>query len=296
MDGVDTNRGLLSSAWHALVSGIVNFLKEGILMPVLLVLAVFVYWKSFLLIGALPADGANKPLLYVFATTGFSAWLTFILSQVQTARHTRRNQTLMQMMQLREGPNYQRNLRIFHALWDDNNPDRQTAYVLYTSWRDGSLTHPAEDEDKQLDDRVISSSLIKSISSGDGEKIARIETAEALLQLINYYEFLAAGITKRVYDEQILKETIRGMFCNFAYHVEPIVKEVRKKNQNKTTGESKVWENFAYLYFRWEDEGPRKQNMHLGPKVSDEIVNIGFMHFLTRLKVVTYAWVLKIAI
>lgn len=276
---------LFKDSLRVIVQEIVSFLKEGILLPVLLISMIIGLFVCLNIIGGL--DHENKPLLYIFVGTGFSAWITFILSQVQSSKQLRKSQTLTQLMQSREAPSYQKNLRLFHAIWEHNNDKPSISYRQYKAWFKGeAVTDPTERE-KELDDLVVRHYQL----SDKRENIARIEMAEAIRQLINQYEFIAAGINKRVFDELILKGVIRGMFCSFAFNVHPIIKGIR--DDSVVEGQCPVWENFVFLYYRWENKPDRREITHLGPSVSGEIVNIGTLHALTRLGLVKYATILK---
>lgn len=268
---------------ETVVTELFSFFKEGYLVPGISVLMVIIYVLCINAIYTMaqPTDYfINKPLLYVFVTTGFSAWLTFILTQYQSSRSLRKSQSLSQMMSSREAANYQKNLRIFHQICDLNDGDWQISLQQFNSWKKGERLTSANPAEAQLEEKILSVHNIPGVV-GKSEKEIFFEVVESLNQLINYYEFLAHGIFSRVFDESVLKETVRGMFCELAYRVEHIVHDGRETDAK--AGNFKAWENFAYLYFRWELPGRRIDSVILGPRVPHNIVNIGFLRVPVRM-------------
>ncbi len=81
------------------------------------------------------------------------------------------------------------------------------------------------------------------------------ESAQAVRALLNYYEFLALGIARKDLDEAMLKETIRGIMCNFVIDAERVITQSRREND-------KAYEHLAKLYEDWHQE-PREPYLAL---------------------------------
>ena len=70
------------------------------------------------------------------------------------------------------------------------------------------------------------------------------DSAAALMQLLNYYEFLAVGIKEGDLDEKMLKNTLRGIMCNLVDDTRLLICALRKKNP-------KLFEHLVALYDDW---------------------------------------------
>lgn len=74
--------------------------------------------------------------------------------------------------------------------------------------------------------------------------------AEALVTLLNYYEFLALGIKLDDLDPDLLKGSIRGLMCNLVDDARFVIAHLRAIN-------GKTYENLAELYDDWRDPTAR---------------------------------------
>ncbi len=70
--------------------------------------------------------------------------------------------------------------------------------------------------------------------------------AEALVSLLNYYEFLAVGLDQGDLDETMLRKTVRGIMCRLVDDAREVIASERRKND-------KTFEHLAALYADWRD-------------------------------------------
>ncbi|MBT8152853.1 DUF4760 domain-containing protein [Epibacterium ulvae] len=73
------------------------------------------------------------------------------------------------------------------------------------------------------------------------------EGAEALQQLLNYYEFLAVGIAQGDLDKDLLHKSIRGIMCNLVDDARYMIAELRENDPN-------TLDYLAQLYEEWRVE------------------------------------------
>lgn len=93
----------------------------------------------------------------------------------------------------------------------------------------------------------------KATPEGESEehhRFARLQNdgAEALQMLLNYYEFLAVGLSEGDLDEAMLQKTIRGIMCNLVDDARELIADLRANN-------NKTFENLIPLYEKWRLEG-----------------------------------------
>lgn len=92
----------------------------------------------------------------------------------------------------------------------------------------------------------------------DDEAIHRRESAEAIRSLLNYYEFIALGVSRNDLDEDMLRGSIRGIMCALVVDMAGIIKAEQKANPL-------AYSNLTRLFVRW-----RKQEPDPGFEVTDE--------------------------
>lgn len=80
-----------------------------------------------------------------------------------------------------------------------------------------------------------------------------IKSADAVVWLLNYYEFLAAGIRKDDLDEMLLKETVRSILCNLVDDARYLIAGMQAFNP-------RLYQNLAWIYDRWRIEGTKDIN------------------------------------
>lgn len=73
------------------------------------------------------------------------------------------------------------------------------------------------------------------------------EGAEALQQLLNYYEFLSVGIDQGDLDKELLHKSIRGIMCNLVDDARFMIAELRENDPNTLV-------YLAQLYEEWRAE------------------------------------------
>jgi len=91
-------------------------------------------------------------------------------------------------------------------------------------------------------------------SSETSERAEILNTgADALQQLLNYYEFLAVGIAQGDLDEELLKASIRGIMCNLVDDARIMISQLRQNDP-------KTLEHLVRLYERWRQDGAVNHN------------------------------------
>lgn len=99
--------------------------------------------------------------------------------------------------------------------------------------------------DIQYDDwRAAYERRADGIDMGKEAFEARYEAAEALVTLLNYYEFLALGIKLDDLDSDLLRGSIRGIMCNLVDDARYVIAHLRKNNE-------KSYEHLFELYQEW---------------------------------------------
>jgi hypothetical protein len=69
-----------------------------------------------------------------------------------------------------------------------------------------------------------------------------------LREILNYFEGLAAGIKHGVYDDAILRDTLRGMAISIYSYSEHVIIE-----QRRSQGNPSIWKLYEDLANRWEN-------------------------------------------
>lgn len=100
------------------------------------------------------------------------------------------------------------------------------------------------------DGRKASITKFKRYSKSN--KLDEKKVANALIQMLNYYEFIAIGIRKGDIDGKMMKETIRGPLCRLIFEKRDIIRYYRVD-----MGQKKTFENIVALYWLWVDEGQK---------------------------------------
>lgn len=81
-----------------------------------------------------------------------------------------------------------------------------------------------------------------------------LRAATALLQMLNYYEFIGTGVKKGNLDSVMTKETIRGPLCRLVFDMRDIIRDYRiTKKQQKT------FQDIVALYWLWVDENQNSE-------------------------------------
>jgi hypothetical protein len=86
----------------------------------------------------------------------------------------------------------------------------------------------------------------------NAQKIKR-DSALALTTLLNYYEFLAVGITEGDLDEDMLKKTLRSIMCNLVDDSRYLIAGMQMVNPN-------TYEHLSNLYGEWRKTNARDIN------------------------------------
>lgn len=213
---------------NRLMAALLGIGAVGLLLLVILVSAAF---ATFLLVEnftallqLMPAqpDGSFRTLASLFGVffsaltaTGL-AILTFVLNARRAERAQRKQHTINILFQSRMSEYFQ-----------DTNRRRKEIFPT--------------DQDIFLEDWKEKRAL--------GGKFA--EGADALQQMLNYYEFIAVGINQKDLDEELLRQSLRGIMCNLVDDARFMIAELR-------AGDEKTLTHLAELYERWRDKGEKR--------------------------------------
>ena len=175
----------------------------------------------------------QKMLLNLFtATLGFIiAIATFVLTNVLTKNAQRKQHTITILFETRLSDR-------FHTL----TQQRQTHFPEYQDvdferWKRFRGAEPAN-PNCDVDRRCAE------------EKRA---SANAVTSMLNYYEFLAIGITANDLDADMLKQSVRGIMCNLVDDCRFLICNIRKNND-------KAYAHLVQLYASWRIDGAKDIN------------------------------------
>lgn len=73
------------------------------------------------------------------------------------------------------------------------------------------------------------------------------DAADSVVLLLNHYEFIATCVREKVFDEVLLRKTIRGIMCSFVSDCRFIVSDQR-------ASDDKIYEALVWLYDNWRDD------------------------------------------
>ena len=85
-------------------------------------------------------------------------------------------------------------------------------------------------------------------------RIKEMQAATALLQMLNYYEFIGTGIRKGNLDSSMTKETIRGLLCRLVFDMRGIIRHYRV-----TMNQPKTFKDIVALYWLWVDKDQKSE-------------------------------------
>ena len=83
----------------------------------------------------------------------------------------------------------------------------------------------------------------------DSEDEREQKAVAAVFEVLNYYEFIAAGIRQRNLDKKMLKNTIRRILCRLVFDMRDIIRDIRV-NQKRT----KSYQHLVAIYWEWVDK------------------------------------------
>lgn len=173
--------------------------------------------------------GSSLPYIYV-GILGIFATVAAIFITSGVSRYNQRKQDTMRMLlESRLSPHYS------HLT--------ETARTYFSSIDDGT----AQTYETYIAD-----------VGGVGRKR---KDARAVEEILNYFDFVSAGVLLRNYDEAMVKKTIRGILCNRVYRMRFIIQEVREVNVL-------AYENLVAVYRRWHNVDVDKilpDDVDLGP-------------------------------
>ena len=72
------------------------------------------------------------------------------------------------------------------------------------------------------------------------------EWANAIVSILNQFEFIALAVRNNDFDEDVLRKGVRGNICNFFADAHLVIRDYRASN-------SRTFEHLTALYARWKD-------------------------------------------
>ena len=185
-------------------------------IPIGLKLLILVFAASFLIILIVMLYVGVKPTSWL-RLLGYTFAFAYFTYNIEGARRRAvKSHTMNVLMNTREGAFFQENVN------------------QYKKYRHGKKDPIPWEEFKSFDEK----------NNYDTESIANV-----IRYLINYYEYLAAGVDNGDLDEATLKNTLRGMFCGFFRATQHIIKHYNDADLKK-----RPLEYIIKLYRKWEDQ------------------------------------------
>lgn len=155
---------------------------------------------------------------------------TYRNSLTKTAHSQRKQHTITILFETRLSEQFQNANRLRKKVF----PEYQD--ITYEAWNAARLAEPAGQSETDI-------ALARQKNEG----------AEALQMLLNYYEFLAVGLSEGDLDEAMLKKTVRGIMCNLVDDARELIADLRAVN-------IKTFEHLVPLYDAWRDENAKDIN------------------------------------
>jgi hypothetical protein len=77
------------------------------------------------------------------------------------------------------------------------------------------------------------------------------EALESLRYMLNYYEFIAVGIRKGDFDEELMRLSWRGIVVSLVSQTTVLIDKLRGKVESGEPSNPRGYENLLWLYERW---------------------------------------------
>lgn len=168
-------------------------------------------------------DNVIAALSVAVATFGLAAALaTYVLTSRAQQRQARIRHSFDVLFQVRMSQEFRVQRERRHAIFPE---DTEISWHDWKRARDGDLTTRHSRAEQRAG-------------------------AEALLFLLNYYEFLALGIAMGDLDEEMLRRSLRGIMCNMEDDARFVIAGVRGVNPL-------AYDNLCRLYESWRRDGAR---------------------------------------
>lgn len=84
-------------------------------------------------------------------------------------------------------------------------------------------------------------------SNDQSPEVIKSDGARALVEMLNYYEYLAVGIAQGDLHHGMLKESLRGIMCSFVDDARCVIAGIRQKNP-------RAYKYLVELYALWRDD------------------------------------------
>jgi hypothetical protein len=91
---------------------------------------------------------------------------------------------------------------------------------------------------------LIRSGVLQNVMEKGGEQ-------EAFRLVVNYYEFIAAGLRNGDFDEQLVRDCMFGQLTEVYGHSKEFIQSVRDSRGRQT-----IHEHLAWLHRRWKTDPP----------------------------------------
>ncbi len=224
---------------------IFTLFSAGLILAVLAILFAISLGLSLLLdqkdaiLQAIPDDPGNKDRIFVALVgigsslltallgVGVAIW-TYVRSSAAALRAGRKQHTITILFQTRVSKDFQA-----------TNAARKAAFPV--------------DQDITLDAWQAARHATAE-TAGSAARATELQNgADALQQLLNYYEFLAVGIAQGDLDEDLLRASIRGIMCNLVDDSRHMIAALRQNNPQ-------TLEHLVDLYGRWRRDGAINHN------------------------------------
>ncbi len=84
--------------------------------------------------------------------------------------------------------------------------------------------------------------------------VRNVDVINDIQHVISYYDFIASGIKRRIYDEEVLRDSLYSRVKFYATNLKPFIDERKKLFKQET-----LWQDFIKLAERWGKLGPPKK-------------------------------------
>lgn len=180
-----------------------------------------------------PADPNKQYTAFLAATGTIAAFVsvvaalgTFAYSAYAARRAQRKQQTMTLLLESRLSSEFRGILEKRRELFPEYTD------VTFDAWN-AARTAKSPNPDNELQRKTV-----------ERER----ESALALTQLLNYYEFLAVGIKEGDLDKELLRKTLRSIMCNLVDDCRDLIAEMRRRRPS-------TYEHLTALYDDWREIG-----------------------------------------
>ena len=209
-------------AWGVLVLStigpLINATKESGEIPLGLLIGVAVtHILVFILMSALILWQDRNSITALLASTAGAAMVGvgWIVQHRSSVRSSRRAHTFSVLMQSRLSKEFQEQVRAREKLFPPGHrPDSSHAlYMSSLAYKQHIDALSADYGNRKKQPEANIEQLELELASVLVDEEAKYCSIQGLKYLLNFYEFMCAGILRQELDEQMLKTTLRGIAC-----------------------------------------------------------------------------------